>query len=265
MWSVILLWGVWHAIPPSLALVGSVTPPYPTPPVILWHVGKSWHNDHGLSVILGRIESNLPIQIHIVILTLSLNFFDQTWWQIFFCYTPPPIQKSFDTPVAYTSYSTWVITVAVQRVVPWTACDESKIAILFCVSWFSHYAFEFANWDRIRWFCILQPALCTLNPELCTLHPELCTLHPISPSASHTTCPVTGALKIWGLLCPLNVHRESDIVASTQLGIFMGLSLIHIRGILKISWRGYSLEKILFRFINEEVLQDSSWFRYFQA
>ena len=31
--------------------------------VILWHVGKNWHSDHGLSVILGRIGLNLPIWI----------------------------------------------------------------------------------------------------------------------------------------------------------------------------------------------------------
>ena len=31
--------------------------------VIFWHVYKSWHNNHNLLVILGRIELNLPTRI----------------------------------------------------------------------------------------------------------------------------------------------------------------------------------------------------------
>ena len=35
------------------------------PSVIFWLVGKSWHDDHCLSVILGRIELNLLIRVYI--------------------------------------------------------------------------------------------------------------------------------------------------------------------------------------------------------
>ena len=41
-------------------------------------VGKSWNSNHGLSVILGRIESNLPIHSYTPICKPWLNILDQT-------------------------------------------------------------------------------------------------------------------------------------------------------------------------------------------
>ena len=86
------------------------------PSVTFWLVGKMWQNYYGLSVILGRIELNLPIRIVVVVVvvflccinfcqphivrfhskirTLWLNIFDKTCRQIrsnlsinFFCNT----------------------------------------------------------------------------------------------------------------------------------------------------------------------------------
>ena len=48
--------------------VEGVTPPTFAEAVgNFWFVGYSWHNDHGLSVILGRIELNLPIHVYLPI------------------------------------------------------------------------------------------------------------------------------------------------------------------------------------------------------
>lgn len=42
--------------------------------VIVWLVGKSWHDDHGKSVILGRMELTLPIRILYSVILSSVIF-----------------------------------------------------------------------------------------------------------------------------------------------------------------------------------------------